>query len=102
MKLIIEIPDEVYASAKNGELNEIQSMYICGSVCNGTPLPKGHGELIDRSKIHKAIPAEEDNCTGMGMTLDEMAAYNEGIDVMYSLVQGAKPIIEADMKGCAE
>ena len=30
------------------------------------------------------------------MTLDEMDAYNKGIGAMYSLVQGAKPIIEAD------
>lgn len=63
---------------------------------NGTPLPKGYGDLVDKSKIIKAIPAEEDNCTGMGMTYDEMCAYNDGIDAMYDLVQGAKPIIEAD------
>lgn len=49
MKLIINIPDEVYASAKNGELNEIQSMYICGSVCDGIPCkkrPQGEWEDI--------------------------------------------------------
>ena len=63
---------------------------------NAIPLPKGHGDLIDRSKIYKAIPAEEDNCTGVGMTLDEMDAYNDGIDAMYSLVHGAPTIIEAD------
>ena len=51
MKLLIDIPDEVYASAKNGELNEIQSMYICGSVCNGIPLPKGHGRLVDENYV---------------------------------------------------
>lgn len=65
-------------------------------VKNGTPLLKNHGDLIDRSKIYKAIPAEEDNSTGMGMTFEEMDAYNEGIDAMYSLVRSAKPIIEAD------
>lgn len=69
---------------------------LMGAFVNGTPLPKGHGDLIDRSKIYKAIPAEEDNCTGIGMTLEEMDAYNEGIDAMYSLVKGARPIIEAD------
>lgn len=46
-------------------------------------------EYIEKSKINKAIPAEEDNCTGMGMTLDEMDAYNDGIDAMYALVMGA-------------
>ena len=71
---------------------------ILGGIVDGTPLPKGHGDLIDRSKIYKAIPAEEDNCIGMGMTFEEMDAYNDGIDAMYSLVQGKLAIIEADKK----
>lgn len=46
-------------------------------------------EYIDREKVYKAIPAEEDNLTGSGMTLDEMDAYNDGIDAMYYLVMNA-------------
>lgn len=37
--------------------------------CKYKILPKGYGNLVDRSKIYKAIPAEEDNCTGMGRHL---------------------------------
>ena len=92
IELVIKIPEKIYESVMNGT--------YCGTLYqelkNGIPLPKGHGDLIDRSKIYKAIPAEEDNCTGMGMTYDEMDAYNDGIDAMYDLVQGAKSIIEAD------
>ena len=102
MKLIIDIPEWQYKSICEG----VEASKRCGvvgidqdiheAIYNGTPLPKGHGDLIDKSKIYKAIPAEEDNCTGMGMSRDEMDAYNEGIDSMYSLVQGAPTIIEAD------
>ena len=97
MQIVINIPEEKY----NQIINSYQGTTVRPkdyeiAIIKGTVLPKGHGDLIDRSKIYKAIPAEEDNCTGMGMTLEEMDAYNEGIDAMYRLVKGAKPIIEAD------
>ena len=98
IELVIKIPEEEYMLIKQkmklnvgGVTSEAEQI-----IANGTPLPKGHGELIDKSKICKAIPADEDNCTGMGMSDEEMDAYNEGIDAMYSLVKGARPIIEAD------
>lgn len=97
MKIVIDISENDYWLACNHP--ETLIGVYAQAIRNGTPLPKGHGELIDRSKIYKAIPAEEDNCTGMGMTLEEMDAYNKGIDAMYSLVKGAKPIIEADKDG---
>ena len=93
MKIVIDIDEQIITDLRNGyaRLSEIADV-----VKNGAVLPKGHGDLIDKSKIYKAIPAEEDNCTGMGMSRDEMETYNEGIDVMYSLVQGAPTIIKAD------
>lgn len=106
MQIVIDIPDEMYQEIKetfkviSGSRSSKRFDYILFNAVNtGTPLPKGHGDLIDRSKIYKAIPAEEDNCTGVGMTLDEMDAYNDGIDAMYSLVHGAPTIIEADKGG---
>ena len=45
MKLIIEIPDNYDLSKiQNGS---IASRIILNAVANGTPLPKGHGRLID-------------------------------------------------------
>lgn len=61
IELVIKIPEEVYESAKNGTLNEIQSMYICGSVVNGTPLPKGHGRLIDADRLINKYAYDLDN-----------------------------------------
>lgn len=37
-------------------------------------------EYIDKSKITKAIPADDDN------------SYNDGIDVMYELVMGSQKV----------
>lgn len=106
IELVIKIAEEAYQGIVNA--NKAHSQWgndllgiLCAGIANGTPLPKGHGDLVDRSKIYKAIPAEEDNCTGMGMTLEEMDAYNDGIDTMYMLVKGAKLIIEADKDGDA-
>lgn len=98
MEIVIEIPDELYEAYKGrpSMLGDAGMDMITQSIANGVPLPKGHGDLIDRKKIVKAIPAEEDNCTGMGMTYDEMDAYNDGIDDMYEKLQRVKPIIEAD------
>ena len=96
IELVIKMPEESYKATCNGCMLPPDVENVVRGIKNGTPLPKGHGDLIDRSKIYKAIPAEEDNCTGMGMTDNEMYAYNDGIDAMYDKVQRVKPIIEAD------
>jgi hypothetical protein len=76
MKLIIDIPDEVYASAKNGELNEIQSMYICGSVCNGIPYEeRSQGEFTD---LERKVTADAINYL-LGAELLEENGYTEAV-----------------------
>lgn len=97
MKIVINIPEEIKGKRDAGKvLSSDEIATVCMAIKSGTPLPKGHGDLIDRSNIYKATYADEDNLTGIGMTLEEMDAYNSGIDAMYALVRGAKPIIEAD------
>ena len=50
---------------------------------------------IDADNIRKPIYAEEDNCTGIGMTFDEMDAYNEGID---AVIRRIDSVPTADVK----
>ena len=50
--------------------------------------------LIDADKLQKAIPAEEDNITGMGMTYEAMEAYNAGIDKQWKKIVNA-PTVKA-------
>ena len=50
MKLIIEIDDEIYKTWKQ-EGKYASHSYAQRIILNGTPLPKGHGRLIDVNQI---------------------------------------------------
>ena len=69
MQVVIDIPKKIFNEIREYNITfcgESFAQKLVGYIKNGTPLPKEHGDLVDRSKIHKAIPAEEDNCTGDG------------------------------------
>ena len=55
MKIIIDIPDEMYAQIIDE--NGIDTMLIPYKdiIKNGTPLPKGHGRLIDADDVNNHI-----------------------------------------------
>ena len=61
MKIVIDIPEEMYAQIIDE--NGIDTMLIPYKdiIKNGTPLPKGHGRLIDADaiNIHNVSPAYE-------------------------------------------
>lgn len=48
MKLIIDIDENILNDAKNGHTRLGE---IADAVLSGTPLPKGHGDLIDRNEL---------------------------------------------------
>ena len=66
MKYIVDIPEEIVESVKYG------NVYIAGTrrngktifckitdaIANGTPLPKGHGRLIDADKLKCIRPQD--------------------------------------------
>ena len=55
IELVINIPEEIYKSSKK-ECDENDSLIIdtfTYAIGNGTPLPKGHGRLIDGDAIRK-------------------------------------------------
>lgn len=54
MKLVIEIPDEVYSHAKDIEnrlLTPNEESVLRDSVVNGIPLPKGNMRLINANEL---------------------------------------------------
>ena len=51
MKLIIDIDEKYYESSKLDNLVEGTIMASLDAIRNGIPLPKGHGRIIDESKI---------------------------------------------------
>lgn len=58
MKIIIDISEAEYEDIKYfGTIVDESRDYIASSILNGTPLPKGHGRLIDVKQI-----VTEDEC----------------------------------------
>lgn len=52
MKLIINIPEENYERLKfMEEMGALNNPYL-ETIANGTPLPKGHGRLIDVERLY--------------------------------------------------
>ena len=46
MKIVIDMPDFIYERLK-ADVN-CRMVNLNSAIANGTPLPKGHGDLIDR------------------------------------------------------
>ena len=64
MQIVIDIPEEIIADAKTSP-NFFPTYHfgiLWGAVKNGTPLPKGHGRLIDADALANEIPI--DVCDG--------------------------------------
>ena len=78
MKLMIEIPKKVYNKAITRGHYTID---IADYLKNGTPLPKGHGDLIDRNKL-----------------FDELNKNDVPYNVASYIIEKADVVIEADKK----
>lgn len=51
MQIVIDIPNSIYANLPKIVNGSIASKRILDCVKNGTPLPKGHGDLVDRNDL---------------------------------------------------
>ena len=53
MQIVIDIPEDVYKDIQSHDWKNGGRWYSeeWKAIHNGTPLPKGHGDLIDRSKL---------------------------------------------------
>ena len=86
MKLVIEIPEELYNNIKrNQRMTEDDAVKCYDAIQIGIPLPKGHGDLIDRDELE--LDAEWDDY------YDDWCSYS---DIQ---IRNAPTIIEADKRG---
>ena len=52
MQIVIDIPENDYELALRNDYSTIyKGVHIADAIKNGTPLPKGHGRLIDADEI---------------------------------------------------
>ena len=52
MQIVIDISEEMYEDLKHLNVHGFTTA-VEEAVANGTPLPKGHGDLIDKNKLSK-------------------------------------------------
>lgn len=56
MRIVIDIPEESYKNIKEQvNLRDYPDMSTGRAIANGTPLPKGHGRLIDADVFEKRL-----------------------------------------------
>ena len=51
MQIVIDIPKKAYELLQNDGVDWLGAEHILDAVANGTPLPKGHGRLIDSDSL---------------------------------------------------
>lgn len=97
MKIIIDIPDISYRWVKN-VMNRPEAVFydeIYQAVNNGTPLPKGHGRLIDKDHMIARLEAASKFYGGENAdAFDERFSY--GLKEAAIKVAEEPTIIEAD------
>lgn len=76
IELVIKIPSNYDLSKiQNGS---IASKIILNAVANGTPLPKGHGRLIDADALAYELKHFGEICLDEAMTIIEADKESEG------------------------
>lgn len=58
MKIVIDIPKEAYELLKSKRVLDNIAESI---IANGTPLPKGRGDLIDKMNTFKVVSMTQEN-----------------------------------------
>lgn len=91
MKLVINIPEEIY-SYVNSQWRDIPKndspiSILCNAVIDGTPLPKGYGDLKDADRLLDSFFYEYCRYGDFG--------YRQAED----LIKSSLTIIEADKEG---
>lgn len=103
MKIVIDIPEEFYQnSCETGFLcwEWMSMLELTNAIKNGTPLPKGHGRLIDADETLKAIDTwDKFGYTETGCFVREPK--NDYVPYVYyedmiTSISNAPTIIEAD------
>lgn len=89
MQIVIDIPEEYYEAIM--KIPVYQSTADMLIIKNGTPLPKGHGRLIDADMLEKKVEKHRKRL--------KISEYDRDLVLHYTDIEMAPPIIEADKEG---
>jgi hypothetical protein len=109
MRLVIDIPNSLYANLKKIQRGSIASKRLFDCIKEGTPLPKGHGDLKDFQKMYADMKEKEelarqrviDTPTNSPCYMRYVAQLNERT-AFKEMLYDAPTIIEADTEGVEE
>ena len=86
MQLVIDIDEKMYEDCKTRNTLHYSLYNFSSMIANGTPLPKGHGRLIDADYLREDFKASK------------KISFAERMDIS-CIVDHASTIIEADKEG---
>ena len=92
MELVIKLNDETYKEVMDRTEFDtlVLGIKLIEAVQNGTPLPKGHGRLIDADSIYQIVKPIEPSDAEWGMTAET------AIRLIHDAFNKASTIVEAD------
>ena len=85
MQIVINMPDEKYE-----RLPYIDQISLRDYIANGTPLPREHGDLVDRDEINNKFYAIWDELE----SFSNKPSYKELLDKLSGCLDAAKPVIK--------
>lgn len=88
MQIVIDIPETIYKAVISNNLT-YGIATIFHAIRNGTPLPKGHGELKDADEMINKLCTHEASELFGSVTCAEILEF----------INDEKPIVEADKAG---
>ena len=66
MQIVIDIPEEIYNMSRIAIVHPLAETNIpLAVICNGTPLPESHGDLIDRNELLRKLEAWDKGANGI-------------------------------------
>lgn len=97
MRLVIDMPDGCYKELSNGQFPVQEAYRLVAWIKDGTPLPTGHGRLIDADKLVKQYNIDE--ATKYGNKNAKQQAHSYSTMMLYEIadmIDDAPTIIEAE------
>lgn len=92
MQIVIKMPDKTYEKIMSNEYDYGDMNVI---IQNGTPLPKGHGRLIDASRLFKKLFINQNGSIVPDRDVDNFEV-RYGVHFMKTAIHEAQTVIEAD------
>ena len=92
MQIVIDIPEEEYALCKKQWDTECLDTLMI-AVKYGTPLPKGHGRLIDADELTKQLETVAND------EWNKQVGASKGLEDAIDIVDNEQTIIEKDKEG---